>query len=172
MIKLTLIIIFLVIGGIAALRRQQRNRQLETAASDVSKQLDAGNMDVASLGAELDMLIRRKKATTAAGMTPLIIAEIAKELPDKFNILQTKTGNDDDGVIIANATVIDIDLTRNGSREVEVIYPCWLYIKANAAENYIDFRSMIPQNKDHQYVLEDLADHAMAMAIRAGNTVT
>lgn len=167
MIKLTFLAIFLLIGGIAALRRYQRNTQMETAGRDISKHLETGNIEVASLGAELDMLIRRKKVPSTENMVPQIIESVSVHLPQKFKLLQKKMGDAGDGIIIANAIIPDIEVTRNGTEEVMITYPCWLYIKVFPEEVSIDFRSVIPQNKDHQYALEDLADHAMSMAMRA-----
>lgn len=166
-IKLTILIIFLLIGGIAALRRYQRNAQMENAGRNISKHLETGNIKVASLGEELDMLIRRKKVSSAENLVPRVIEAVSIHLPEKFKLLQKKAGNADDGIIIAKAIIPDIEITRNGTREVMITYPCWLYVKALPEEACIDFRSTIPQNKDHQYLLEDLADHAMAMAMRS-----
>lgn len=166
-VKLTLVLTFLLIGGIAALRRYQRNTQMENAGKDISKHLETGIIEVASLGQELDMLIRRKKVSATENLAPRIIEAVSAQLPEKFKLLQKKAGNADDGVIIANAIIPDIEITRNGTREVMITYPCWLYVKALPEEACIDFRSTVPQNKDHQYLLEDLADHAMTMALRS-----
>lgn len=164
-LKLTLLITFLLIGGIAALRRYQRNTQMENAGKDISKHLETGNIEVASLGEELNMLIRRKKVASTENLVPRILEAVSAQLPEKFKLLQKKAGNADDGVIIAKAIIPDIEITRNGTQEVMITYPCWLYIKALPEDACIDFRSTIPQNKDHQYLLEDLADHAMAMSL-------
>ncbi|NCT73777.1 MAG: hypothetical protein GXC78_04555 [Chitinophagaceae bacterium] len=164
-IKLILAVTFLLIGGIAALRRYQRNTQMENAGKDISRHLEIGNVEVASLGEELNMLIRRKKVVSTENLVPRIIEAVSTQLPQKFKLLQKKTGNTDDGVIIAKAIIPDIEITRNGTQEVMITYPCWLYVKALPEDACIDFRSTIPQNKDHQYLLEDLADHAMAMSV-------
>lgn len=165
-LKLTILITVLLIGSIAALRRYQRNTLMENAGKDISKHLETGNIAVASLGEELDMLIRRKKVASTENLVPRILEAVSAQLPEKFKLLQKKTGNDNDGIIIANAIIPDIEITHNGTQEVMITYPCWLYIKALPDEACIDFRSTIPQNKDHQYALEDLADHALNITLR------
>lgn len=166
MIKGIIAGIFLLIGAIAAARRYWYKQKLETAVTDVAQQLDAGNLDMNTIAQELHACIRRKSYQEIAGLASRAVSVIHHNLPKKFSIAHTRVGHDADAVILAQAKVKEIAATYGGTREYEQVYPCWLYIKELPEENMIEFRSSVPHNKEHQYLLEDLADHAFQEAIR------
>ena len=58
--------------------------------------------------------------------------------------------------MIAEGTVKDILPASN--KEVEVIYPCWLYIEMEPTRNEVYFKSSMPDGKDHHHLLEDISD--------------
>jgi hypothetical protein len=157
---------FLLIAGIAALRRYLHNEKMKSAGNELAQHLDAGNMDVETLSTELSMTIRRKRVTDDSIKASNIAKAVSTDLDSKFSILNTREGNNNDAVIIANARVTNIEGSYNGTRDIEVIYPCWLYITPVVEDSTIEFRSMIPHDKDHQFILEDLADHAFLMATK------
>ena len=81
-----------------------------------------------------------------------------KTILEKFSVLDVKSNNNDEFIIISNAKVIDLLPGRYGNQEIEKYYPCWMYVHHKIVENQSVFRSTFPEDKEHQYLLEDFAD--------------
>jgi len=169
MLKLVLFVVFGIGGGIYALNRQYRNYKAVSAGKNTARQLHEGRIDVATIAEGLEMPVRRKHVDDPqklAGLRTKIAASIAVGLPKKFIIRRIENGLSNDMLVIADGIVKDIMPTRYGTKEVDKTHACWLYIKVNLAENMVDFTSVFPDDKDHQYLLEDLADHIFTSVIR------
>jgi hypothetical protein len=79
-----------------------------------------------------------------------------QKLLGKFTLHHIERNGGNGTIVIAEAIVKDIIPSSNGNEEVDVVYPCWIYI--DRTETQLEFRSSFPLDKEHQYLLEDLSD--------------
>ena len=153
--------LFLLIGGFTWLFQKSRNRRNAGSSKKVIKGLKSGQFSVSSFSESLGMNIRSKSLT--GEMNPLNIGQrissiSGKKLLEKFDILHAQADERHRVVVIAEATIKDTIPLYTRDKEVAVLYPCWIYIELMQDENKISFRSSMPSDKDHQFLLEDLSD--------------
>ncbi|MET0391592.1 MAG: hypothetical protein ABW019_00570 [Chitinophagaceae bacterium] len=124
-------------------------------------QLKKGRLDFTALADSLEMMIRSKPVD--ALFNPVSFNQeldklVSARLSGKFTVIHVARDQANNSIVIAEAEIDDIIAGAGGNREVKAVYPCWIYIRINPGEQKIDFTSSFPQNKDHQYLLEDLSD--------------
>lgn len=69
------------------------------------------------------------------------------------------------GIVIGEARVTDHVPVYNKNQEMDIHFPCWLYIDLNAENEKVDFRSTFPESKDHHYLLEELSEEVFKLCI-------
>jgi hypothetical protein len=158
MFKLIALISSILIGSywISAIYRNWTSKK---ASKKLVDQLSIGNFNV--VRDYLDMIIREKRCLgtfDALDFSKKIMAWKGKTVLEKFSVLDVKTNNNEQLIIISNAKVIDLLPGRYENREIEKFYSCWIHVYHDIAANRLVFRSTFPEDKEHQYLLEDLAD--------------
>jgi hypothetical protein len=158
MFKITTLALLL-IGGIAWLRiRWAVSRNRDTSAKLV-KDLKSGTINFESLADSLGMSIRNTPIPANRQLSPLSVAAerwTGRKLRDKFMVQHTHIEMETKAVIIGEASCTDIN-TATG-KEMKITYPCWLRMDIDPVAGFARFFSSMPENKDHQYLLEDLSD--------------
>lgn len=147
-------------AGIMWLRQAAANSKAQNASRSLQKDLKKGSIDFDSLAGSLGMMIRSKPMPPGFDIISFNqqLEKLATaKLLEKITIKQVeRKGNN--SIVIAEAVIKDILPQYSSNREVDIVYPCWICIKMNEAEQRINFTATMPQDKDHQYLLEDLAD--------------
>lgn len=148
-------------AGIIWLRHKAANASAQNATRKTVDNLKKGKLDFTTLADSLGMTIRSKPIDPA--FNPFTFNQrldklITAKLSDRFTVIHIERNQANNSIVIAEAMIDDIIAGSGGNKNVKVVYPCWMYIKINPAEEKIDFTSSFPQDKDHQYLLEDLSD--------------
>jgi len=147
-------------GGIMWLRIKYFNSSSKRSSKRAIKYLQEGKVDVAGMIETLNMMIRSKPIAAGFNLSDFhqrLSLLTHKKLSSKITI-QFVESRGTDTIIIAQAEVKDIVPGYYGTNDVKVVYPCWIHISINTDEQKMDFRSTFPQDKEHQYLLEDMAD--------------
>jgi hypothetical protein len=168
MIKIIIGAVILGAAGIGWLRMQWAVSKNKKVAGSIIDGLKSGSFTVESFEESLGMLIRSKQITN--GFSASSFKENAeklanKKLREKF-IVQYATMNPDyKGVVIAEAVVKGL-FASDSNKEIDITYPCWIYIEINLEQHDVKFRSSMPESKDHHYLLEDIADSIFEECIK------
>jgi hypothetical protein len=86
-----------------------------------------------------------------------------KKILDKYTVQYGDMNENNKGIIIGEGFVKDIV----HDRQIDVHYPCWLYIDVNEEGKEVSFRSTFPENKDHHYLLEDLSQEIFNQCMKS-----
>jgi hypothetical protein len=160
MIKLVIGIGILLFGGFIWLRSQWARSKNSGAAKQIINDLQSGKYVIESYAESLGILICSKplpEKTNLAIVKQLLQSLKGKPLQNKFNIQYADMNQNGKGIIIAEAKAKDIVPLYNSNKEIDIHFPCWLYIDTDEANNKVDFKSTFPESKDHHYLLEDFA---------------
>jgi len=161
MIKITIAIVVLLGAGIIWLRAQWARSRNSSAAKDIIDSLKSGKYNIASYAEALGIMISTKPCQPhfdPADGRKRLQALSGQQLRQRFSIQYADMDEEGRGIVIAEAKSKDIVAGYGGNREIEIHFPCWLYIQPDPANQKIDFRSTFPENKDHHYLLEDLSE--------------
>lgn len=147
-------------AGIALLRQKWANSRNSGASRKLVDGLKSGQYEVSSFAETLGMNVREKVLPPGSGAPQLqaLPALGGKKFREKFNIIHAATDASGRALVIAEAKVTDIIPLYNRDKEVELLYPCWMFLETDTERERIFFRSSMPSDKDHQFMLEDLAD--------------
>lgn len=157
--KSVIIIIGLLVAAVAWLRMQWAVGRNKRVAGKIVDRLKDGTYAPESLAESLPMLIRTRPLPENANLQVVrqnMAGLTNNRLRDKFKVQYATMNPDNKGVVIAEGVVRD--QLSGGTAEVDVTYPCWLYIEITEPGNEIRFRSSMPDGKDHHYLLEDISD--------------
>lgn len=157
--KIIIAVLFLLIAGIGWLMQQRRNSKNAGTSRSMIDGLKSGHYAVSSFSETLGMNIRNfplAPDTDPAAAGRKLAGLTGNKLLDKFNVLHAQA-DQQAAVVIAEAVIKDFVQGYNNQKEIDLLYPCWIYIDI-AAEGQVNFRSSMPTDKDHQFLLEDLAD--------------
>lgn len=147
-------------GGIMWLRIKYFNSSSRRSSKRAIKDLQEGKVDFAGMMETLSMMIRSKPVAAGFNLADFhqrLNLLTHKKLLGKITI-QFVESKGPDTIVIGQAEVKDIVPGYYGTNDVKVVYPCWIHISVNTDEQRMDFRSTFPQDKEHQYLLEDMAD--------------
>lgn len=166
--KILIALVFLLIAGISWLLQQRRNRKNAGTSRSLVDGLKSGRYSVASFADTLGMHIRSHplapETDPAAAGRKLAMLN-GKKILDKFSILHTQADRQA-AVVIAEAVIRDFVQGYTNKKEIDLLYPCWIYIDTRAEDGGVCFRSSMPSDKDHQFLLEDLADEIYTRCYR------
>ena len=160
MIKLTIAILVLLAAGVIWLRAQWARSKNSNEARQIIDDLKSGKYVIESYAESLGIMISSK--TYEAGFDPAaaktrLQALAGKQLLGKFSVRYADMNENGKGIVIAEGRAKDIIAGYSGNKEIDIHFPCWLYIDTDVQGNKIDFRSTFPESKDHHYMLEDLS---------------
>jgi hypothetical protein len=153
--------ILIAIGsGFMLLRRKNYNASHKRSTSQLAKNLDT-SASFESLAASLDVVVRNKSLPESFDIHHLQRLNHLKfngDSANKFSVISARSNAKGEAVVIANGKGKDIIPTRHGVKEVDRIFACPLYITCQVDEGRMVFYSMFPEDKEHQFFLEDLCD--------------
>ncbi|RYZ22688.1 MAG: hypothetical protein EOO16_07955 [Chitinophagaceae bacterium] len=151
-------------------RKASRNAQNTTRAH--ARKLAGGNFE--AVAAELDMQVRQKSSATFS--VELLYGRLkalkGKAIAEKFHLADLRRGDNGDLLLLADGKTTELVPGRGGNELIDRFYSCCLYVHADADENIVRFRSSFPDDKEHQYLLEDLSDHLFDMGREEPGTTT
>lgn len=160
---LKVIALIIVLSGSVAvwLRVKWANSKNKNTGKKLIEGLRSGRYTVRSMGETLGMTIRTKDIplmpegfqyrTKPASLT-------GQKLGGKFRIFYADSDREGNGVVIGESVFKDALNLSEINTEVDIVYPCWIYIEPDTENNKVYFRSSMPADKDHQYLLEDISD--------------
>jgi hypothetical protein len=154
-------LVFLAAAGFTWLRQYWANNKNANTSKNLIDGLKSRKYAIADLSETLGMNIRVKPLDPGSdpeSMKRRIATLPGKKLLDKFQIQYADADQEARAVVIAEAIIKDIVPLYDSNKEVDVLYPCWIYIECITGENQVYFKSSMPSDKDHQFLLEDFAD--------------
>lgn len=160
MIKLTIAIVVLLGAGIVWLRAQWARSRNSHAAKEIIDNLKSGKYGIESYAESLNIMICSKPISPVfdpAATRERLRALTGKQLEGKFSIQFADMNDQGKGIVIGEAKSKDIVAGYGGNKEIDIHFPCWVYIDADRENNSMNFRSTFPESKDHHYLLEDLS---------------
>jgi hypothetical protein len=151
------------------LQSRSASRRAQQSTRVRAGHLAQGNFE--NLVDELDLPVRQKPA---AGFSVEILEASLKELrekqlTDKFRLLDLRRGSDSDLIVLADGKTSELVPTRHGNELVDRFYSCCIYVHPLPEEDKVSFRSAFPDDKEHQYLLEDFADLLYQRGLADGN---
>ncbi len=155
--------IALVIGMIW-LRSQWGRSKNKNASRQIIADLQSGKHVIESYSDALSIVIyskpidheiRVEEVKEYLNMLP------GKKLPGRYSVQYGDMNKDYKGIVIGEGFVTDTV----HDRQMDVFYPCWLYIDADKSPGTITFRSTFPENKDHHELLEGLSEEIFKQCI-------
>ena len=155
-IKITIGIIVFLIIGITWLRVQWGRSKNQNASRQIVEDLKSGKYVIESYADSLNIMIWSKLVSeeiNTAGIKHYLHSLNGKKVLDKFTVQYGDFNQNNKGIIIGEGSVKDTI----HDKEIDVFYPCWLYIDINESNKEVSFRSTFPENKDHHYLLEELS---------------
>lgn len=172
MIKLSIAIVVLLAAAAVWLRAQWARSRNNNAANEIIGNLQSGKYEISSYAEALGILIL--SSSLQPGFDPASVkrglrALSGKKIKEVFTIQYADMDEEGRGIVIAEARSKDIVAGYGGNREVEIHFPCWLYIHPGSGNETIDFRSTFPENKEHHYLLEDLAGELYSRHFQSGS---
>lgn len=159
MIKLTIGIAVLLAAALVWLRAEWARSKNSNAANQIISDLQSGKYVIESYADTLGILISSKPLPETFDPTNARtrLQELAgKKLQGKFSIRYADMNTEGKGIVIGEAHAKDIVAGYGGNKEIDIHFPCWIYIDTRSADQLIDYRSTFPENKDHHFLLEDL----------------
>lgn len=156
MIKLSIAIIVLLVVAVAWLRSQWGRSKNKNASKQIIDDLKSGKYVIESYADSLNIMICTKAAPQQINMARIkqyLHALTDKKTAGKFTIQYADMNDNKKGIVIGEGLVKDIV----HNKQMDVFYPCWIYIEVNEDSKEVAFRSTFPENKDHHYLLEDLS---------------
>jgi hypothetical protein len=158
-----LLFVALLGAGYAAVQARRRNEKVDASGAGAADLLKSGSASIEEIANGLGMLIRRKKVTDVALLSSYIqkldAAIAVSPLPSKFSLREKKVGAFNDMLIVATGQIQDFVHTYGGTKEITHKHNCWFHVVVTPQEQQVDYFSAMPDDKDHQYMLEDLADY-------------
>lgn len=160
MIKLSIAIAVLLAAALVWLRAQWARSKNSNAANQIIQDLQSGKYEIGSyaetLGIRISSLPLPESFDTRKART--ILQELAgKKIQEKFSIRYADMNDEGKGIVIGEAKSKDIVAGYGGNKEIDIHFPCWIYIDTRGADHCMEFRSTFPENKDHHFLLEDLS---------------
>lgn len=171
MIKLSIAIVVLLAAGVMWLRAQWARSKNNSAAGEIINDLKSGKYVIESYAGALGIMICSKpypQAFDPASVKNKLQELTGKQLQGKFSIRYADMNPEGKGIIIAEAKSKDIVAGYGGNKEIDIHFPCWLYIDTDTANSKVDFRSTFPESKDHHYTLEDLCGEIYSQCLVSG----
>ena len=168
MIKLIVGAIVLGAAGVAWLRMQWAVDKNKRAAGKIIEGLKSGTLSVESFEESLGMNIKSRQLpaeVSVAAFQEKLIALTNIKLCEKFKIQYVAFDQNNNGIVIAEGKVKDT-LSAASNSQVDVTYPCWIYIELPASQQEVYFKSSMPDGKDHHYLLEDISDAIFAYCVK------
>lgn len=161
MIKIITLLILVSTGTVAWLRIKWANSKNTNTSKKLIEGLQSGRFTIRSMKESLGMMIRTKPLPAIPEgfqyrQQPRTL--INQRLTGKFKILFADAEPGGHGVVIAEAIFKDTIHATDINTNADIVYPCWIYIEPDIAGGQIYFRSSMPADKDHQYLLEDFSD--------------
>ncbi|MFN8288915.1 MAG: hypothetical protein U0U70_01535 [Chitinophagaceae bacterium] len=160
MLKIIIGAAFLLAAAIAWIRSQWARSQNSGTAKQIIDDLKSGKHSIESYAESLGILITSKPLAQQPDM-PAIRQRLqslnGKRLLGKFTIQHSDMNERGKGIVIGEARATDVVPGYGRNQEMEIHFPCWLYIDLDTAQGKVDYRSTFPESKDHHYLLEDLS---------------
>jgi hypothetical protein len=175
MIKLIIGIIIFLAAGITWLRVQWGRSKNKNTSKKIVEDLKSGKYEIESYAEALSIMICSKPISQQidiSGIKKYLDSLSSKKLSDKYMIEFGDMNVNGNGILIGEAVTKDFIQTPNGNKEIDVFYPCWLYIDMNEDRNEISFKSTFPENKDHHYLLQDLSLEIYKQCMKNGDAAT
>jgi hypothetical protein len=161
MFKVIVLLVAVSTGAVAWARIKWANSKNTNTSKKLIEGLRSGNFTIRSMQESLGMLIRTKPLPEMPGefqyrQHPRVL--INQRFAGKFRIFYADAEPGGHGIVIAEAIFKDTIHATNINTDVNILYPCWIYIEPAVGEKQLYFRSSMPADKDHQYLLEDFSD--------------
>lgn len=161
MFKVIVLLVMVSTGAVAWIRIKLANSKNTHTSKKLIEGLRSGHFTIRSMREQLGMMIRTKPLPS----TPEVFSYrqhlrtlINQRLMGKFKILYADADTEGYGVVIAETIFKDTIHATDINTNVDIVYPCWIYIEPDIEGKQIYFRSSMPADKDHQYLLEDFSD--------------
>ncbi len=160
MIKLTIAIIIAAIAGLAWLRTIWAKKKNRNVSKKIVGDLKSGKHNVESYADSLDMTICSRPLPEEVN---LVAAKQyfnslgGKKVLNKFDIAHGEMNENRNGIVVAEGTTRGFLQAPGTDTEVNLTYPCWLYVSIHEKDKLVSFRSVMPENADHHQLLEDLS---------------
>lgn len=159
MIKLTIIAITGIIALVAWLRMQWAVGQNKQVAGKMIDDLKNGTYAPESFAESLSLLVKSRPIPELVDM-----AEFRQKLgtlsntkqKGKFNVQYAVMNLNDKGIVVAEGVAKDVLSATN--KQVDVTYPCWIYIETDPEKNELRFKSTLPDGDDHTHLLKEITD--------------
>lgn len=161
MIKLTTFVLVLLGAALVWLRAQWARSKNSNAANQIISDLQSGKYEIESYAETLGIRISSKPLPESFDhlIARTRLQELmGKKMQEKFSIRYADMNGEGKGIVIGEAHAKDIVAGYGGNKEIDIHFPCWIYIDARGEDQMIDFRSTFPENKDHHYLLEDFSN--------------
>lgn len=158
--KLVITILLLCGGAVMWLRMQWAIDKNKRAANKIVNGLKDGTYSVESFEESLAMTIRTKKLPATIDITAFqrhLEALTGTKLREKFTVQYATMNGNHKGIVIAKGVVKDL-FSAASDKQIDVTYPCWIYIETDKQHEELYFKSSMPDGKDHHYLLEDISD--------------
>jgi hypothetical protein len=140
----------------------------KASSNDLRSGIRNGEVDFDSVAGSLDMIIRSKTLPPGFNKSKLeqVMLEINGSWVSKmFSVHNVEKNSNGDHIVIAETSQ---QIPGNVNEEyLHASYPCLLLVSIDDQAHQLIFYSSLPENKDHQHLLEDLADyiHRSATAV-------
>ncbi len=160
MIKLSIGIAILLVAGVSWLRVQWGRSKNKGTSRKIVEDLKSGKYVIESYAESLGITICAKPLSEQIDIREIkkhLQLLSGKKLSDKFTIEYGEMNENGKGILIGEAVTKDFIQAPNGNKEIDVFYPCWLYIETNQDSREVCFKSTFPENKDHHFLLEELS---------------
>jgi hypothetical protein len=160
MIKLIVGAVLLIGAIITWLRMQWAIGKNKREANKIVEQLKNGNYTPEMLEESLGFLVKSKPMPAGADIAAFQrnLSQLTNgKLRGKFKVQYAEMNQQQKGIVIAEGVVKD-HISVGSNKEVDVTYPCWLYLEVTPHPEEVRFKSSMPDGKDHHYLLEDISD--------------
>jgi hypothetical protein len=171
MIKIIVGSAILLAAGIVWLRVQWARSKNSNTSQKIVADLQSSKYVIESYADSLSIMIRTK--TILQPLNPTVVREylhslIGKKPLNKFMIRYGDMNENAKGIVIGEGAVKDSIQMPGQNKEIDVFYPCWLYIEMNENGTEVSFKSTFPENKDHHYLLEELSGEIYDQCMKRG----
>jgi hypothetical protein len=89
----------------------------------------------------------------------------SREFAEKFILKSVAKSFNNEYLFVVDAKSKDLMPSRGGNKFFDRFYAASLLIKVKEAENEIEFYSILPEDKEHEYILKNLSDTIFSLLV-------
>jgi hypothetical protein len=160
MIKLTIGIVILLAAGATWARANWGKSKNRQTVNTIIADLKSGKFVIESYADSLNAMIY-SKAYTGEFNLPAVKNYLNslrnKKILNKFIVHYADINSNHNSIVLSEVVVKEYVGLPDNERKIDIYYPCWLYIHFDEDKKELSFKSTFPENKEHQYLLEDLS---------------